>query len=235
MKQIVGFLRKIALFRSLKPAEINALAKSVQVRSFPKKALIFGKGDRGKHLYIVLSGRVKISSHSKAKMGATFAYLRRGDFFGDMAMLSTQPRSAHATAVDDTELLLLPKRDFTRLLSTNVPFSSDLVHILSERLRRANKQLEALLFQNILGRLSRMLYDLAVNKGQKMKNGILIGADYSRQELADLIGTTREPLSRALTVLRRAQLVRLQEDGIFLPDIAKLAMLAGIGESERKV
>src|SRR5258708_4193757 len=148
MKPILPILRKISLFRNLKPAELSALAKHSQVRSFPAGSKIFGKGDKPDYMFIVVSGKIKIYSRSDTKIRTTFAYILPGEFFGEMALLSTEPRSASAESAAESNLLLIHKREFSKLLRLNPSFSADLLHNLSARLRHADEQIENILFQN---------------------------------------------------------------------------------------
>ena len=222
-----GFLRKIDIFRNIGPTELRELLKVLQVRSYPADAPIFSKGDKAQHMFILLSGRVKIYSRSTSKMRATFAFLDPGEFFGEMALISSQPRSMSAQAVEDSKALLLHKKDFHRLLRDNAPFCGNILRNMSFRLTRADEQIENLRFHNILGRVSKVLWHLARKHGKKRKDGVLVAGDYSRQELADMVGTTREPFSRALASLQRAQMLRLRKDGILLFDLKKIKALAG--------
>lgn len=232
MRRLAPFLRTISIFRRLKPAELRQLIRQMQVKAYPAGASVFLKGEKAEHMFVLLSGRVKIFSRSPAKMRTTFAFLGPGDFFGEMALISAEPRSACAEATEDSRILLLHKQDFARLLRTNAPFCCDMLRIMSERLRHADEQIENLLFQNILGRLSKILCQLAREGGRKMRDGVLIRAGTTRQELAEMVGTTREPLSRALATLKRAQFLRLGKDGILLSNPKKIQALAGIADAD---
>ena len=232
MKHLIPFLRTITIFRHLKVEEIRALIDNMEVKTFTQGAPIFHKGDKAEHMFVILSGKVKIYSRSSSKMRTTFAYLGPGDFFGEMALISTLPRSASAETTEESRILMLHKRDFAKLLGANAPFCCDLLRIMSERLRHADEQIETLLFQNILGRLSKVLCQLAKKGAHKSTQGLLIRTDYTRQELADLVGTTREPLSRALATLQRAKFIELQKDGILLSNLPKIEALAGIADAQ---
>jgi CRP-like cAMP-binding protein len=164
---------------------------------------------------------VKIFARSGGKKRKTFAYLRAGDFFGEMALLEKKPRSAAAEAVEFTKLLVIENKDFQRLISHNHEMTLSLLRTVSERLRRADEQIEGLLFSNILGRVAKTLYDLS-RRGDKRGGAIVLPERYTQQELADLVGTTREPLTRAISTLRRAQVVELREERYVIKDTRKL-------------
>jgi CRP/FNR family transcriptional regulator, cyclic AMP receptor protein len=222
MSSLTTLLRKIPFFSKLGPAELREVYKISRIREYGPGESIFTKSQAADQMFIVLNGRVKIFSPSSSKKRKTFAYLQPGDFFGEMALLEGKPRSASAEASEFTKLLIITKRDFERLLVHDHPqLSIYLLRTFSARLRRANEEIEGLLFRNILGRVAKTLNDLG-KRGEKRRGGIQLVDHYTQQELADLVGTTREPLTRALSALRRAQLVENLDGRYFIKDPAKL-------------
>jgi CRP/FNR family cyclic AMP-dependent transcriptional regulator len=173
----------------------------------------------------VLSGRVKIFTYSGGKKRKTFAYLHDGAVFGEMALLEGKTRSAAAEAVSYSRLLMISGADFNRLLKARPDMTMYLLRTVSQRLRLANEQIESLLFQNILGRVAKTLCDLARKAEPSGERGVLLEENYTQQELADLVGTTREPLTRAVGALRRANLIDLRENRYLIPDLEKLRAL----------
>jgi CRP-like cAMP-binding protein len=123
--------------------------------------------------------------------------------------------------------MLIYKKDFQRLLLKDQRLSLYLLRTMSSRLRRANEEIEGMLFHNILGRLAKVMYELAKRNGQPWNTtGIVLKQHFTQQELADLVGTTREPLTRALSSLRRAGLVTTTDDDFYaVPDLQKLSGL----------
>ncbi|MBI5200089.1 MAG: Crp/Fnr family transcriptional regulator [Elusimicrobia bacterium] len=225
----LALLRSSPLLRSLPPAALRRVLKFARWREFPAGMDVFTKYDQASHLFIIGRGRVKIFSASAGKKRKTFAYLGVGKFFGEMALLEGRERSASAQAVEDTQLLLIHKRDFKAMLLEDSKLAVTLLHVLSDRLRRANEEIEGLMFRNVLGRVSKTLITLAEQSGKRWRGGMLIGGKFTHQELADLVGTTREPLSRALAALRRADLVEVRHGQLFLRDPRKMRDLVGDG------
>jgi len=221
---MLEFLRKVPFFSRLKAAELRQVYNISQVKEFGPGEIIFSKSETADRMFIVLAGRVKIFSPSRGKKRKTFAYLLPGDFFGEMALIEGQVRSASAEAVDYSKLLVVTKKAFQNLLTSDPKLALFMLRAVSERLRMANAEIENLLFRNILGRVAKTLHDLA-RRGQKVRGGVLLKDHYTQQELADLVGTTREPLTRALSALRRVQLVEGQGGRYFIKDAEKLAAL----------
>lgn len=219
-------LRKIALLRGLPDRELKRVHAIATTQDFPSGSLIFSKSDSAEAMFLVLGGRVKIFCYSSARKRKTFAYLGPGEFFGEMAIISDKGRTASAQAVEPTRLMIIHKKDFKRLLLSDAKLCYALLQAVSERLRRADEEIESLLFRNILGRVSKTLFDLCQASGRKVSGGVQLKDRYTHQELADLVGTTREPLSRALGILRRADVVDARKGLILIRDPQKLDYLA---------
>ena len=221
----LSYLRKIPFLSKLSSKNIEQVYKIARVREFEKGEPIFTKSEAASHMFIVLSGRVKIFTLSSGKKRKTFAYLMPGDFFGEMALLEGKNRSASAQAIDKSKILVIGKEDFRRLLAADPNLTFYLLRTFSERLRSANEEIESLLFRNILGRVSKTLCDLSRRTGKKSDGGMMLPNAYTHQELADMVGTTREPLTRALSTLRRAELINVRQGRYFIKDPGRLGAL----------
>ncbi len=222
----IDILRGIPFFKSIKKGDLKRIATLSNIREFPKKSIVFTKAETGEHMFVVVSGRIKIYIHSAARKRKTFAYLTKGAFFGEMALLGGDTRSASAQAVVDSELLLISKKDFNDLLRKDWDMTYYLLRAVCARLRRSNEEVENLLFRNILGRVSKTLWDLARDGGKETDGGILLTTPYIHQELADLVGTTREPLARAISTLRKANLIEIRDGRFFIKDPQRLEGLS---------
>src|SRR3989338_4194772 len=203
---MLKMLRKIPLLSQLSAGDLKEVHKISRIAEYGPCERIFSKAEAANQMFIVLSGRVKIFTLSASRKRKTFAYLQPGGFFGEMALLKGKTRSASAEAASCSRLLVIRKTDFRRLLASDPDLSYYLLQTVCERLRRANEEMESLLFQNILGRVAKTFCDLS-KRGQKLDQGLILNEPYTQQELADIVGTTREPLTRALATLRRAQLI----------------------------
>jgi len=217
-------LRRVPFLGALTPPELRRIARIAYERDFSAGKTIFSKAESGSRMFIVISGRVRIFTRSGGKKRKTFAYLAPGEFFGEMALVDGHTRSASAEAVEDSRLLVIRKADFKGLLMSDPKLTCYLLRTVSERLRQANAEIENLLFRNLLGRVSNTLADLA-RRGRKFRGGVLLKERYTQQELADLVGTTREPLARALSTIRRAQILDLHHGRYFIRSPQKLYAL----------
>jgi CRP-like cAMP-binding protein len=220
-------LKTIPFLSALSPAHLREVYRIAREIDLAAGEALFSKRQDADAMFIVLSGRIKIFTDSAGKKRKTFAYLTEGEFFGEMALVEDLPRTASATAVEASRLMLIYKKDFQRLLVRDPKLCLYLLRTLCARLRHANEELEGMLFRNILGRVAKVVLELAQRSGEPWNGGgRALKQKFTQQELADLVGTTREPLTRALSSLRRAGLVTTTGDGRYaVPEPSKLAGL----------
>lgn len=218
-------LKKIPFLSALSPKHLNEVYRLAEELEVAPRQSVFAKRQDSDAMFIVLSGRIKIFTNSASKKRKTFAYLKEGEFFGEMSLLEGTTRSAAAQAVEPSRLLMIRKKDFQRLLVDDPKLSMYLLKTVCERLRRANEEIEGLLFRNILGRVAKAILDLAKRSGERHNGGLVLKERFTQQELADVVGTTREPLTRALSSLRRAGLVEQHDGRYSVPAPDKLAGL----------
>ncbi|HEY3335004.1 MAG TPA: Crp/Fnr family transcriptional regulator [Candidatus Limnocylindrales bacterium] len=220
-------LEAVPLFRDLEPDELALLMGSVRTRRYRRGEVIFHQGDPGDALYIILTGRVKISSPSDTGVEAILASLRPGEFFGSLALLDGAPRSASATAVEATETLILP-RDRFRQLVNDVPAIRDHVFAeLAHELRRLTNHVEELHFLDIAGRLAARLARLADEQGRSAGDGdIRLDGPLTQGELAAMVGSTRQSVNKLLGFFVDDGLIRIERDAIVIHDLAGLQRAA---------
>jgi len=203
-------LDTIALFADLPEPERSALAQTLHRRRYAKGQVIVEEQGEGGALFVIESGRVKVSLAGADGREITLATLAGGDFFGEMAVLDGQPRSATCTALDDTTLLVGSREAFRTTLEANPQMAINLLSIMSRRLRLANDLIESLSFLDVQGRVARMLLEAAERDGEETTEGVAIPLPYTRQELANLVGTSRETLTRVLKNFERLGYLKLQ-------------------------
>ena len=222
----VSFLKKVDYLKQIPTAELRRIMQLAKIAHFRKGQAIFSKADLGNQLFIVAAGRVKIHIISPGRKQKTLAYLAKGDFFGEMSLLDGKVRSASATAADDSRLLVISKNDFKKLIAQDPHFAFVIMRTLAQRLRKADEEVENLLFKNLLGRLAKVLLDLTAH-ARPADGGATVPLTLTHQELADLVGTSREPLTRALGLLKRRGLVEYGGGRIQVVNIEKLRQIVG--------
>jgi CRP/FNR family cyclic AMP-dependent transcriptional regulator len=215
-------LRTVPIFSELSDVDIASLAKLTSRRSCPKDTVVFFENEEGDSFFIIVDGRIKVTILGDDGREVILSVLGRGDFFGEMALLDNEPRSATAIAVEDTELLSLHRNDFQTVLSDNRSIMSALIKILTARLRRANHQISTLALLDVYGRVARVIVDTARDEGKRLKDGRIAFRRATHQEIANRIGTTRETVTRMLKDLERQGLIHIDgKEVVVQPDFEK--------------
>lgn len=218
-------LQKVPFFSRLKPDEANELAQRLVPRTFSPDQVIFHLGDPGGLLYIISSGKVKISNSTPEGQEALLAILGTGDFFGELALLDDAPRSATAEAIEATETLTLHRDEFTHFLNGNPDFAYHVMHTLAKRIRHLNDQISDVFFLDLNGRLARTLINLAKDHGRSVDEGMLIDITLTQTDLAEMTGATRVSINKTLSRFRSARWVQIQGRHLILLDIPALERL----------
>lgn len=214
-------LKKVPLFSDVSDKDLKCLQKIAKVRKFAKGEIIFTEDTSGDCLYIVISGRVKIFAQQGNKK-KTLAYLEKDEHFGEMALLDMEPRSASSEALDECDLLVIKKHDFRTLLAQDPGISLQIMRTLSHRLRLANKEIESLSFENVLGRVASALLDLCSKYGESVAHGTRIKMPVSHKDIAELAGTGREVVSRTLNRFRRLNCIKYDDHRLIITNAKKL-------------
>lgn len=219
------FLKGVPLFEGLDEAHLEALAQVTASRRFPKGVTIFFEGDRGDALYIVRVGYVKIYRVAEDGREKTLALLSNGEFFGEMALLDEEPRSAVAETLESTTLYILHRNDFRRLLAESASMSLQILRVLTRRLRQTNAQVTDLVFKDVRSRVGRALLDLAKRHGVAIEAGSKVALKLTHQELANLVGTARETVSRILAEFQDARYITFEGRYVVVVDREALMQL----------
>jgi CRP-like cAMP-binding protein len=215
-------LRNVPIFSELSDPDIATLARVATRRRYPKDTVVFFENEEGDFFFMILEGRIKVTILGDDGREIILSVLGGGDFFGEMALLDNEPRSATAIAIEESELLSLHRTDFQNVIADNKGIMSALIKILTARLRRANHQISTLALLDVYGRVARVMLDMAKEEGKRLKDGRIAFRRATHQEIANRIGTTRETVTRMLKDLERHGLIRVEGKEIVLqPDFEK--------------
>lgn len=224
----LGLIEKAAMFEPLDDADRRAILAEMRLVSFGAGQLIFTRGDKGRDIYLVVQGRVRLSVLTAEGRELSFAHAEAGSVFGEIAMLDEGPRSADATAVVNTEALCLGRSAFMRLSATRPHLVEAVVHFLCQRIRDADQQLEAIALCPIEVRLARFFLAAARQKSPDAIDGsVAIDLGMSQGELAMLIGASRPKVNTALSMLESSRAIA-RKGNQFICNIEDLATVAGL-------
>jgi CRP/FNR family transcriptional regulator, cyclic AMP receptor protein len=219
---VSDFLKNIPLFQQLTQEDRDHLSSSIRNQTLKKGDILFHKGSKGTALYIIKKGKIKVSLPSSLGDEVVLAIFSDGDFFGEMALLDGMPRSADATAIEPTELLLLNRQDFISFLNGNKNAVQAVLQSLSLRLRKTDDLLEDTCFLNISARFAKKLLELAAKHGHQDGETIHIDLAFTQKDLASMVGATRESINKELRVLREKGLVSIRENSIYIHNLERL-------------
>jgi CRP/FNR family cyclic AMP-dependent transcriptional regulator len=216
-------LRTVPIFSELSDEDISSLAHLAIRKRCPKDTVVFFENEEGDFFFTILEGRIKVTILGDDGREVILSVLGPGDFFGEMALLDNEPRSATAIAVEESELLSLHRNDFQAVLNDNRSITAALIKVLSARLRRANHQISTLALLDVYGRVARVIVDMAREEGKRLRDGRIAFRRATHQEIANRIGTTRETVTRMLKDLERQGLIHVEGKEIVVqPDFEKV-------------
>jgi CRP/FNR family cyclic AMP-dependent transcriptional regulator len=222
MSTSTELLQKVPLLAGLSDGDREALAAAVVRRRYRKGDIVMQKEEPGHALFIVERGSVRIYVPSAQGNDLILAVLGPGDFFGDLSLLDGRPRSASAAVGSDTSLLQLERSDFIALITRRPAAAMAVLEAVARRLRETDEMASDLAFLDVAGRLAKKLLELASAHGVERDGGVLIELPVTQEELANMIGVTRESVNRNLSDFRRLGLIKNQGRRIVIADAARL-------------
>jgi CRP/FNR family cyclic AMP-dependent transcriptional regulator len=199
-KDVLDSLRSIPLFGRVSEADLEELATHLIERRFPKNATVVEEGLPGDYMYVIREGRVKVTKASEDGREKIMNFLEAGAFFGDMALLGDATRSASVKTLEESTLLALSRRDFIDLLRQSPDLALSVIEELANRLRETNEQARSLSFQGVEER-TRNLFERIAREEEGGGNRLMTPS-LTHQQIADMVGTSRETVTRAIKVLK---------------------------------
>jgi CRP-like cAMP-binding protein len=221
--QNVDFLATVPLFNGLDRVELERFAEVTREKSYPKGSVILFEDDPGDSLFVVREGRVKVVLIGEDGREVILGVLGVGEYFGELSLIDDRPRSAHVIAMEDSNLLVLRREDFRKRVESSPSVAWSLLTELSRRLRRADDKIGGLVLLDVPGRIARLLLDLAEESGTNA-----IEKTLTHQTIAQMIGASRETVSRAMKDFQDAGWISVERRRIALADRAALEQRAQV-------
>ncbi len=215
-------LMQAPLFQGLEGEAATALAKAMSTAILDKGAVLFHEGDTGDQLYVVVEGKVKLSRSGSAGRENLLAVLGPGQMFGELSVFDPGPRSSTATAVTRSEIRVLEHDELIRWLTGRPEVARGLLAQLAGRLRKTNDVVADLVFSDVPGRVAKALLDLASRFGETEDDGVHVHHDLTQEELAQLVGASRETVNKALADFASRGWIRLEPRSVTLIDVERV-------------
>jgi len=220
---LIAFAKKVPLFKNLSEDECVAICKAMIPRHFKKDQIIVHEDDsESQTFFMIYEGNVHIAVLTQEGKQTILATLQRGDFFGEMAILDGAPRSASVIAATKCTLFMLYRQPFMEILTQYPKITIQMLIEMSGRLRRSNRHINTLSLMSVYGRVADIILQISKERGIRSGNVIIIPDRPTHQVLADMVGTSRETVSRVLSQLQKKQYIAIDRKKLVILDEEKL-------------
>jgi CRP-like cAMP-binding protein len=209
MLSSLDLIRRVPLFSLVTNDQAQSIADSVVKRRFRRGEIVVEHGKKSNALFIMLTGRARVLTADQRGREVILAVLQPGDYVGEMSLIDNQPHSATVRAEVQSDMLVLGRAEFARCLPENSSLSYAIMRGLVQRLRSADRQIESLALLDVYGRVARALLEMSEMVGEQQ----VIRNKVSRQDLAKVVGASREMVSRVMKDLEEREMIETQENG----------------------
>ena len=215
-------IRRAPLFTALDDAAAATLRESMTQVKVSKGQTLFKEGDAGDRLFVVVEGKLKLGTSSGDGRENLLSILGPGDMFGELSLFDPGPRTATATAVTDSRVLALANDQVIGWVTAHPQVSLQLLKRLARRLRRTNEVLADLVFADVPGRVAKAIIELGERFGTKKDDGLHVNHELTQEELAQLVGASRETVNKALADFASRGWVKLEPRAVIILDYERL-------------
>ncbi len=222
LSDYLAYLRKIFLFKFLDDDQLAEVDGLIMERIYRKGRIILVEGEPGEAVFFLKEGRVKISKQSEDGREQILHFIHPGEMFAEVVLFDGGPYPATAEAVEDSRVGLIRNRDMERITLENPGIALGMLKIMSGRLRMAQKQINELALMDTARRMASTLLFLAHEQGIPCEGGLAIDMSLTNQDLASMIGTSRETVNRILSDMRKQKAVKVDKKQVVITDVKKL-------------
>ena len=216
-------IRRAPLFSALDDNAAQSLRESMVALKLNKGQILFKEGQEGDRLYVVVQGKIKLGTTSNDGRENLLSILGPGEMFGELSLFDPEPRASTATAVTDARLVSLAHGAVIGLVTTNPQTSLELLRRLAQRLRKSNEVLADLVFADVPGRVAKAIMELGERFGIQKEDGLHVNHDLTQEELAQLVGASRETVNKALADFAARGWVKLEPRAVLVTDIERIS------------
>ena len=233
MDQVDDLLSRTPLFGALDEEGASALRGEMHSIEITRGERLFGEGDVGDKLYVVLEGKIKLTRTAADGRENLLSVIGPGEMFGELSLFDPRPRTQTATALTDTRLGALDHQALRDWVTDRPDMALHLLRALAQRLRRTNEVMTDLVFTDVPGRVAKALLDLADRFGLQRPDGLQVNHDLTQEELAQLVGASRETVNKALADFVGRGWIQLSAKSVLLVDPERLRRRARLAAGPR--
>lgn len=226
MEGVQETLSRAGIFQGVAPVAVENLIKELETVRFPRGATIFEEGEPGDRLYIITSGKVKLARHALDGRENLLTVMGPSDMFGELSIFDPGPRTSSAVCVTEVHAATMTSAMLHKWISDYPEISEQLLRMLARRLRRTNASLGDLIFTDVPGRVAKALLQLANRFGTQEGGALRVNHDLTQEEIAQLVGASRETVNKALATFAHRGWLRLEGKSVLIMDTEHLARRA---------
>ncbi|MBU8808156.1 cAMP-activated global transcriptional regulator CRP [Mycolicibacterium goodii] len=219
-------LARAGIFQGVQPSAVAALAQQLEPVSFRRGQVVFTEGEPGETLYIITSGKVKIGRKSVDGRESLLTLMGPSDMFGELAIFDPGPRTSTVTALSEVQAVMMHRKVLRNWIADRPEIAEQLLRVLARRLRRTNDNLSDLIFTDVPGRVAKQLLHLAQRFGTREGNSLRVDHELTQEEIAQLVGSSRETVNKALSDFAQRGWIRVQGKSILIDNTERLARRA---------
>ena len=223
MAQVFWHVRNCSLFQRLDEAQLSQLESRARIKKFPKGSSLYLPTDEADGTFLLAEGRIRISSTTPEGKQTILAFVEPGEVFGELALVEHGQREERAEAILNSTVVLIPSSEIRQLMEVSAPLSLGVTKLIGLRRKRVERRLKSLLYRNNRDRLTHLLVELSEQYGNATTEGIELSIRLSHQDLASIIGATRETVTTLLGEMQAENLVRIRRQRLLIRDLRKLA------------
>lgn len=220
-----NYLRKLVFFSGIEDEKIDVISRLMIQKKYNKGSIIFTEGEPSEGIYFVKKGRIKIYKNASDGKEHIINIMNTGDVFAEACLFSKMPYPASSEAIEDSETLMIKRKDIEELLNMHPEISVEIIKVMAERLIMVSRQIESLALKDAYGKTAALIVQLFQSQNKNLENGMEITIDLSRQEMANMVGLTRETLTRAMSKLKNDGLIDIVRNNIIILDIDSIKEL----------
>ena len=219
-------LARAGIFQGVDSEAVAALIGEMDTVEFPKGTTIFEEGEPGDRLYIIVDGKIKLARHAPDGRENLLSVMGPSDMFGELSIFDPGPRTSSAVCVTDVTCATMDSTMLRQWIDNHPEISQQLLRVLARRLRRTNASLADLIFTDVPGRVAKTLLQLANRFGVHEGGALRVNHDLTQEEIAQLVGASRETVNKALATFAHRGWIRLEGKSVLIVNTEHLARRA---------
>jgi CRP/FNR family transcriptional regulator, cyclic AMP receptor protein len=219
-------LTRAGIFQGVDPSAVQALSAALEPVTFPRAHIIFTEGEPGDRLYIILSGKVKLGRKSADGRENLLMVAGPSDMFGELSIFDPGPRTSTATTVTEVSAVTMDRAALRDWIAKRPEIAEQLLRVIARRLRRTNNMLADLIFTDVPGRVAKALLSLAQRFGTQEAGMLRVTHDLTQEEIAQLVGASRETVNKALADFAHRGWLRLEGKSVLILEPERMARRA---------